>query len=175
MLSMQDARALARTQAEEIERRFRASATVGDQFADRVAATVGSWRFIGYQSALLGLWILWNSLKVTAPFHFDPPPFIGMNLLLSFQAAYTAPFIMMSQNRSGAKDRAYAESDFETNVSAAAEIDEMHEHLDALVETVHLRTVTVGHLERLLERVEQLEQQNHKLLEAVESLRQERQ
>lgn len=170
MLSTQEAKALAKAQAEEIERLFQASATSGDRFADTVAATVGSWRFIGIQSCILALWILWNSLRMT-PFHFDPPPFIGLNLLLSFQAAYTAPFIMMSQNRAGAKDRAYSESDFETNVTAAAEIDEMHDHLDALVETVHLRTVTVRHLELLMERMTRLEEQNNRLLEEIGHLR----
>ncbi|HEY3364264.1 MAG TPA: DUF1003 domain-containing protein [Symbiobacteriaceae bacterium] len=170
-MSSQEARALAKAQAEDIERLFQATATRGDRFADTVAKTVGSWKFIGWQSSMLALWILWNSLSATARFHFDQPPFIALNLLLSFQAAYTAPFIMMSQNRSGTKDRAYAESDFETNVSAATEIEEMHDHLDALVETVHLRTVTVQHLETLLERVARLEEQNTRLLAEMAYLR----
>lgn len=170
MLSTQEARKLAKRQAEAIEKAFVQSATIGDRFADAVAARVGSWQFIIIQSFILGCWILWNSLSATAAWHFDAPPFIGLNLLLSFQAAYTAPFIMMSQNRAGMKDRAYAEVDFETNVTAGAEIDEMHEHLDALVETVHLRQVTVTHLESLMERVSRLEEQNAALLAAITKL-----
>jgi uncharacterized membrane protein len=171
VLTSHQAKLLAKKQAEEIEHNFVSSATPGDRFADTVATTVGSWRFIIIQSCILGLWILWNSLAATSFAHFDPPPFIGLNLLLSFQAAYTAPFIMMSQNRAGKKDRAYAESDFETNVSAAAEIDEMHDHLDALVETVHLRVVAVEHMEQLLERVARLEEQNNRLLALLEAKR----
>ena len=80
--------------------------TVGDRIADRVAATMGSWSFIIIQSLLLAVWIL---LNVTAYVRqWDPYPFILLNLALSFQAAYAAPFIMMSQNRQAAIDRAEA-------------------------------------------------------------------
>ena len=80
--------------------------TYGEKIADWVAATMGSWNFILIQSALLVIWI---ALNVTAYFQqWDPYPFILLNLALSFQAAYAAPFIMMSQNRQAAIDRAAA-------------------------------------------------------------------
>ncbi|HJU17565.1 MAG TPA: DUF1003 domain-containing protein [Stellaceae bacterium] len=76
---------------------------LGDRVADRLAATVGSWRFIIVQSILLGLWIAINVVGWIRA--WDPYPFILLNLALSFQAAYTAPIIMMSQNRQAAIDR----------------------------------------------------------------------
>ena len=67
---------------------------------DRIAATMGSWSFIIIQSVLLAIWI---ALNVTAFVRqWDPYPFILLNLALSFQAAYAAPVIMMSQNRQAA-------------------------------------------------------------------------
>ncbi len=64
---------------------------------------MGSWRFIINQSAIVAAWILLNLIAVAR--HFDPYPFILLNLLFSTQAAYAAPIIMMSQNRQAAKDR----------------------------------------------------------------------
>jgi uncharacterized membrane protein len=58
---------------------------------------MGSWRFIIIQSLLLAGWIGLNVMGWLA--HWDPYPFILLNLVLSFEAAYAAPIIMMSQNR----------------------------------------------------------------------------
>jgi len=80
-----------------------ADLTVGQRIADTVAATMGSWTFIIIQSVILLVWII---LNVTAYVQqWDPYPFILLNLALSFQAAYAAPFIMMSQNRQQDIDR----------------------------------------------------------------------
>jgi uncharacterized membrane protein len=92
--------------------------TLGERVADGVAAGVGSWPFIISQSILLAAWILANGLLITAWLGgkpFDPYPFILLNLVLSFQAAYTGPVVMMSQNRQAAKDRDAAEHDYEIN------------------------------------------------------------
>jgi uncharacterized membrane protein len=95
--------------------------TLGDRVADTVAAGMGSWPFIIIQSVLLAVWIV---LNVTAWLsHWDPYPFILLNLALSFQAAYAAPFIMMSQNRQAAVDRAAAQSDYQINAKAELEIE----------------------------------------------------
>jgi uncharacterized membrane protein len=75
----------------------------GDRVADAVTTTLGSWRFILAQSAVLALWIVLNSVGHTA--HWDPAPFILLNLCLSFQAAFTGPIVLLSQNRQAAKDR----------------------------------------------------------------------
>ena len=104
--------------------------TRGQRMADVVARTVGSWRFILIQSGLIVVWITGNVL--TGSHAWDPYPFILLNLLLSFQAAYTAPAIMMSQNRQSELDRKHAESDYEVNVKAELEIELLHEKIDLL-------------------------------------------
>lgn len=104
--------------------------TLGARLADAVAATVGSWRFIVVQSALLGAWIVGNAIAGSGA--WDPYPFILLNLLLSFQAAYTAPIIMMSQNRSSNFDRDRATADYQVNLRAEAEIALLHEKVDLM-------------------------------------------
>jgi uncharacterized membrane protein len=92
--------------------------TPGERVADTVAASVGSWPFIIFQSLLLALWIVVNAVVIggwIAGKPFDPYPFILLNLVLSFQAAYTGPVVMMSQNRQAAKDRDEAEHDYRVN------------------------------------------------------------
>ncbi|WP_448188691.1 DUF1003 domain-containing protein [Azospirillum sp. sgz301742] len=106
--------------------------SLGDRIADRVAATVGSWRFIITQSVLLTLWIVANALAWA--YRWDPYPFILLNLVLSFQAAYTAPIIMMSQNRLADIDRRKAEQDYQVNLKAELEIELVHQKLDLLRE-----------------------------------------
>jgi uncharacterized membrane protein len=106
--------------------------TRGQRLADRVAATIGSWRFILIQSTAITCWITGNVLF--GPEAWDPYPFILLNLLLSFQAAYTAPAIMMSQNRQSELDRRHAQSDYEINVKAELEIELLHDKIDILKE-----------------------------------------
>jgi uncharacterized membrane protein len=106
--------------------------TRGQRLADTVAATIGSWRFIAIQSTAIAVWITGNVISGTAA--WDPYPFILLNLLLSFQAAYTAPAIMMSQNRQSELDRKHAENDYEVNVKAELEIELLHEKIDLLKE-----------------------------------------
>ncbi|THD79414.1 MAG: DUF1003 domain-containing protein [Phenylobacterium sp.] len=106
--------------------------TMGQRIADWVAATMGSWRFIIIQTTILIAWIV---LNVTAYVQkWDPYPFILLNLALSFQAAYAAPFIMMSQNRQQDVDRREAEEDHKINIKAELEIELLHQKIDALRE-----------------------------------------
>ncbi|MFA6266817.1 MAG: DUF1003 domain-containing protein [Pseudolabrys sp.] len=106
--------------------------TTGQRIADSVAATMGSWKFIIIQSAILLVWI---ALNVTAYVQqWDPYPLILLNLALSFQAAYAAPFIMMSQNRQQDIDRKAAENDYQINVKAELEIELLHSKIDKLRE-----------------------------------------
>ena len=107
-------------------------ATRGQRLADGVAATIGSWRFIMLQSTAILLWITGNVWFGGGA--WDPYPFILLNLLLSFQAAYTAPAIMMSQNRQSEMDRRHAETDYEINVKAELEIELLHEKIDLMKE-----------------------------------------
>jgi uncharacterized membrane protein len=127
------------------------SLTMGQRIADGVAATMGSWNFIIIQSTVLLLWIV---LNITAYIeHWDPYPFILLNLALSFQAAYAAPFIMMSQNRQQDVDRRAAENDYQINIKAELEIEALHQKLDELRETeVVMLTKAVRELTELLNR-----------------------
>ncbi|QWE00410.1 DUF1003 domain-containing protein [Polynucleobacter sp. JS-Mosq-20-D10] len=106
--------------------------TTGQKISDVVAKTVGSWKFILVQSACIFAWISYNSMNNTNT--WDPYPFILLNLMLSFQAAYTAPAIMMSQNRLSEIDRQQASNDFEVNVKAELEIELLHQKIDLLKE-----------------------------------------
>ena len=108
---------------------IREQLTLGQRAADWIATKVGSWEFIIGQSLLL---TLWAALNVTAWVrHWDPYPFILMNLVLSLQAAYTAPMIMMSQNRKADHDRIEAHIDYEVNLKAETEIQVILENLEA--------------------------------------------
>jgi uncharacterized membrane protein len=104
--------------------------TLGQRLADSVADTIGSWPFIVVQSILLAIWIALNlSAWIN---HWDPYPFILLNLMLSFQAAYAGPVIMMSQNRQSAKDRLAAEIDHQVNTKAELEINNLVRRMDEL-------------------------------------------
>jgi len=123
--------------------------TRGQRFADTVTGTVGSWRFILIQSVILLLWIAANIVGWIA--HWDPYPFILLNLALSFQAAYTAPFILMSQNREQEIDRLAAHEDYRINIKAELEIELLHQKIDALREQeVLMLTKAVQELAALL-------------------------
>ena len=104
--------------------------TVGQRVADGFAALIGSWRFIIVQSCILAIWIVLNLVAWVE--HWDPYPFILLNLALSFQAAYAGPIIMMSQNRQSAKDRLVAEIDHQVNVKAELTTDLILHRLDSL-------------------------------------------
>jgi uncharacterized membrane protein len=120
-------------------------ATPGQRAADWVATAVGSWGFIIDQSVLLTFWIV---LNITAWIkHWDPYPFILMNLFLSAQAAFTAPVIMMSQNRQTTFDRLEAHNDFMINQKAEEEIRAILIQLDAQNEAL-------AEIHRLLARLE---------------------
>lgn len=109
--------------------------TLGDRLADTVAEGMGSWRFIIIQSIIVGAWIVINLIAYS--FQWDPYPFILLNLLFSTQAAYAAPIIMMAQNRQSDRDRAQAHADYETNLAAKQEIEELQTRL-ARIETEKL-------------------------------------
>ena len=128
--------------------------TRGQRLADGVAATIGSWRFIVLQSSAIVLWICFNVWVGAGAGAWDPYPFILLNLLLSFQAAYTAPAIMMSQNRQSELDRRHAQNDYEINVKAELEIELLHEKIDILKERELLAlTEAVRHLSAQLEAI----------------------
>ncbi|MFA6602834.1 MAG: DUF1003 domain-containing protein [Candidatus Shapirobacteria bacterium] len=110
--------------------RHQETLSAGQKIADQVAATMGSWKFIIGQSVLIVIWI---TLNITAYInHWDPYPFILLNLLFSTQAAYAAPIIMMSQNRQSERDREQAQNDYDTNIKAKKEIEDLQKMLSRI-------------------------------------------
>jgi len=97
--------------------------SIGQKIADGLAKGMGSWTFIIIQTILVLIWMIFNVLAYVN--HWDPYPFILLNLLFSTQAAYAAPIIMMAQNRQNDRDRFQAQEDFKTNVEAKEEIEEL--------------------------------------------------
>ena len=123
---------------------FEQNMTLGQRLADRIASFGGSWTFILIFLALLGCWVVLNTLILTGfGKAFDAYPFVFLNLILSMLAALQAPVIMMSQNRQTAKDRAAAEHDYEVNLKAELEILGLHQKLDTLREQQWLELVAM--------------------------------
>ena len=98
-----------------VNRKLVDEAPLGSRIADKVTGFLGSWRFIILQTIVVALWVAGN---VYLLFHFDPYPFIFLNLAFSTQAAYAAPLILLASNRAAVRDRltlehAAAQSDVE--------------------------------------------------------------
>lgn len=104
------------------------SLAFGQRLADSVATGMGSWRFIIIQTLIVAVWMMLNVVAYVD--HWDPYPYILLNLLFSTQAAYAAPIIMMAQNRQNDRDRAQADADYKTNCEAKEEIEELQKRLN---------------------------------------------
>lgn len=139
--------------------------TPGERVADAVARLIGSWPFIIAQSIVLFTWIIVNVIGWIN--HWDPYPFILLNLALSFQAAYSAPIIMMSQNRQAAKDRLSTELDYRVNLHAELEVASIRERLDGLTGDQWNALLDLQEQQlALLVRIEQLTAEVHQLTSA---------
>jgi uncharacterized membrane protein len=143
------------TIAEHLDEQFERQQTRGQRLADAVAAIGGSWPFVVGFALVLALWIVLNSV-ILGRSAFDPYPYILLNLALSCIAAIQAPVIMMSQNRSAARDRLEADEDFRVNLKAELEIATLHEKIDHLIHTqwermVELQQTQIELLEELRE------------------------
>ena len=113
---------------------------MGARIADAVTSFMGSWRFIILQTVIV---IVWISGNIYLLFHYDPYPFILLNLAFSTQAAYAAPLILLAGNRSAQRDRltlehAAKEADLEEkqNVDLLRGNREILEHVQALEERI---------------------------------------
>jgi uncharacterized membrane protein len=118
------------------------NAKFGDRLADRVAAVGGSWGFIIAFVTLMALWMAVNVMRV-AGLHFDPYPFILLNLSLSTLAALQAPVILMSQNRQAKKDRISNRHDYEVNLRTTVEILKLHRKADRIFNKLGQMETTV--------------------------------
>ncbi len=140
--------------------------TLGQRIADGVANTMGSWRFIISQAAIMVVWVALNVIGWSLK--WDPYPFILLNLAMSAQAAFATPLIMMSQNRQAEKDRLTAQNDYLTDCKGEEEIRHIMEHLDhqdalilQIVQHLEAQNSRLNDQEKLtLDIVQRLEAQN---------------
>ena len=109
--------------------------TFGQRIADKVASFGGSWTFIIIFGVILGVWVVLNSTALLSN-HFDPYPYILLNLFLSMIASIQAPVIMMSQNRLSSKDRLKSDLDYEVNLKAEMEVTHLHRKIDHIYERI---------------------------------------
>jgi uncharacterized membrane protein len=136
------------------------------QFSETIARTLGTARFLVFQTVFIGLWIIINRIR-----EFDGKQLQLLTLLLSLQAAYAAPLILLAQNRQEQRDRLQAELD--RNVAERTQVDT--EFLARELAGVRLGLADVAssseledHLERLTKAVERLGDRLGRLEERTE-------
>jgi uncharacterized membrane protein len=112
------------------------SRSPGERVADVVTAMVGSWTFLIVQFVLLVLWMIVNLVAWWS--HWDPYPFVLLNLVLSFQAAFATPIILMSQNRQARLSERRNELDLQINLLAEQETTEQLRLLRLLCEKLQI-------------------------------------
>src|SRR6202171_145874 len=121
-------------------------ATFGEMLADKIAAGIGSWTFLIVQTCAVLLWLTLNIIGFMR--HWDPFPFILLNLLFSVQAAYTGPVLLLAGNRQAQKDRLTLEH-------AAYEADKADEQnveiLKAIEKNPEVTLSILRHVEVLIE------------------------
>ncbi|MEX1104698.1 MAG: DUF1003 domain-containing protein [Ilumatobacteraceae bacterium] len=128
------------------------------QFSESVARFIGTARFLVFQTVFCFVWVLWNAFGPDE-WRFDPWQFIGLTLLLSLQAAYAAPLILLAQNRQEIRDR--AQSDIDRRVAERTQADT--EFLARELASIRLSLADVAttsevgdHLDRLTAAIERM-------------------
>lgn len=90
--------------------------------SEKIARFIGTGRFLVYMTVFIIVWLLWNTLGPPA-LRWDTYPFIFLTLMLSLQASYAAPLILLAQNRQDDRDRVNLEQDREVNSRARADME----------------------------------------------------
>jgi uncharacterized membrane protein len=127
------------------------------RFAERLARFLGTGRYLVAQTLVVIVWITLNVIGISQ--HWDPYPFILLNLMFSTQAAYAAPLILLAQNRQADRDKDEVERDREMNARSLAETEFLAREIAAVrlaVERKADRDDIVEPLERLEQMVERL-------------------
>ncbi|MGW1895719.1 DUF1003 domain-containing protein [Streptomyces sp. NPDC002004] len=101
------------------------------QLSEKIARFLGTGRFIVWMSVTIILWVLWN-IFAPAPLRFDQYPFIFLTLMLSLQASYAAPLILLAQNRQDDRDRVNLEQDRKQNERSIADTEYLSREMAAL-------------------------------------------
>jgi uncharacterized membrane protein len=123
------------------------------RFSEGIARFLGTGRFLFWQTVLVLIWILLNSVGLVE--HWDPYPFILLNLAFSTQAAYAAPLILLAQNRQDDRDRANIDRDREVASRTQADTEFLAREL-AAVRLALSDVVTTQDLEDSLSRLAKL-------------------
>jgi len=108
--------------------------TLGQKLADQLSSIVGSWKFILTQSGFIAFWLI---LNICSPKKPDAYPFMFLNILLSFQAAYTGPVLLMAANRQAEIDRKRAIENLELDRTDHKIIIELEKHIDKHFDTLN--------------------------------------
>jgi uncharacterized membrane protein len=127
------------------------------RFAERLARFLGTGRYLAAQTIVVVLWIMLNGIGFIH--HWDPYPFILLNLAFSTQAAYAAPLILLAQNRQADRDRAEVERDREMNARSLADTEYLAREIAGIriaLEQKADRDDLVEPIERLTQALEQL-------------------
>jgi len=125
------------------------------RLSERVARFLGTWRFIGYMTLFIVLWLAWNLLAPSS-WQFDPriKNFTLLTLLLSLQASYAAPLILLAANRQADRDRVQYEGDRALNERVVADAEYLAREVAAMrvaLGEVATRDYIRGELQRLVE------------------------
>ena len=101
------------------------------RLSERIARFIGSWRFIAWMTVVIVAWLSWN---IFAPEDLkpDPYPFIFLTLLLSLQASYAAPLILLAQNRQSDRDRVQYLEDLATTERLVADTEYLAREMASL-------------------------------------------
>jgi uncharacterized membrane protein len=127
------------------------------RMAERMARFLGTGRYLAFQTILVFVWIVLNVTAVSL--RWDPYPFILLNLAFSTQAAYSAPMILLAQNRQADRDRAETERDHEMNARSLAETEFLAREIAGVRLTLDRKADTeevTDALDRLTRAVERL-------------------
>ncbi|MGA9857138.1 MAG: DUF1003 domain-containing protein [Solirubrobacteraceae bacterium] len=127
------------------------------RFAERLARFLGTGRYLVGQTLVVIIWIILNVVGIVS--HWDPYPFILLNLGFSTQAAYAAPLILLAQNRQADRDREEVERDRATNARALAETEYLAREIAAVrlaVDTKPDRDDVLNAVERLTNAIERM-------------------
>ena len=122
------------------------------RFSERIARFIGTGRFLVYMTVFVVVWVVWNIVAETLI--FDDYPFVFLTLMLSLQASYAAPLILLAQNRQADRDRVQYEQDRAMTERTIADTDYLTRELASLriaVGDVATRDFLRSELRQLLE------------------------
>jgi uncharacterized membrane protein len=102
------------------------------RLTERIARFLGTGRYLIIQTIMIIIWVIWNIVFRNGPLHFDKYPFIFLTLILSLQAAYSAPLILLAQNRQDDRDRVNLDADRDEQRMSKADLEYLAREIAAV-------------------------------------------